>query len=44
VPFKHNDMVEHFPPDRANQPFSIGILPDAVPLVGHEYPSREAAG
>jgi hypothetical protein len=24
---KHNDMVEHFPPDRANQPFSIGILP-----------------
>ena len=28
VPFaKHNDLVEHLPPDRANQPFSIGILP-----------------
>ena len=28
VPFaKHNDMVEHLSPDRANQPFSIGVLP-----------------
>jgi hypothetical protein len=24
---KHYDMVEHFPPDRANQPFSIGVPP-----------------
>jgi hypothetical protein len=24
---KDNDMVEHFSPDRANQPFSIGVLP-----------------
>src|ERR1700704_2345804 len=24
---KHNDMVESFPPDRANQPFSICVLP-----------------
>jgi hypothetical protein len=24
---KHNDMIEYLPPDRANQPFSIGILP-----------------
>jgi hypothetical protein len=28
VPFaQHNDMVEHLSPDRANQPFSIGVLP-----------------
>src|SRR5258708_17580695 len=24
---KHNDMIEYLPPDRANQPFGIGILP-----------------
>jgi hypothetical protein len=24
---KYDDMVEHFPPDGANQPFSIGVLP-----------------
>jgi hypothetical protein len=24
---KDNDMVEHLPPDRANQPFSVGVLP-----------------
>src|SRR6185369_9870352 len=24
---EHNDMIEYLPPDRANQPFSIGILP-----------------
>jgi hypothetical protein len=24
---EHNDMIEYFPPDRANQPFCIGILP-----------------
>ena len=24
---KHNDMIEHLPPDQTNQPFSIGILP-----------------
>src|ERR1700693_4200671 len=24
---KHNDMIEHLSPDRANQPFSIGVLP-----------------
>jgi hypothetical protein len=28
VPFaKRNDMVEHFSPDRANQPFNISVLP-----------------
>ena len=24
---EHNDMIEHLSPDRANQPFPIGILP-----------------
>jgi hypothetical protein len=24
---KYDDMVEYFPPDRANQPFSVGVLP-----------------
>ena len=24
---EHNDMIEYFPSDRANQPFCIGILP-----------------
>ncbi len=28
VPFaKHNDMIKAFPPERANQPFRIPILP-----------------
>jgi hypothetical protein len=24
---KHNDVIEYLPPDRANQPFSMGVLP-----------------
>ena len=24
---KHNDMIEYLPPDRANQPFGVGVLP-----------------
>ena len=24
---EHNDVIEYLPPDRANQPFSIGVLP-----------------
>ena len=24
---RHNDMIEYLPPDRANQPFSVGVLP-----------------
>jgi hypothetical protein len=43
---EHNNVVKAFPADRADQPFSISILPrgSAATSVDHECPLIEAFG
>jgi hypothetical protein len=43
---EHDDMIKTFPSDRADQPFSMSILPLAIAarLAYHESPSHEDAG